>query len=38
MSLGARILVVDDEPQIRRSLQVSLEGRGYQVFLAETGE
>ena len=35
---GARILVVDDEPQIRRSLQVNLEGKGYAVDTAETGE
>ena len=35
MSHGARILVVDDEPQIRRSLQVNLEGKGYAVFTAE---
>jgi len=38
LSQGARILVVDDEPQIRRSLQVNLEGRGYAVETAETGE
>ncbi|WP_455378636.1 response regulator transcription factor [Petrachloros mirabilis] len=38
MSQGARILVVDDEPQIRRSLQVNLEGRGYAVETATTGE
>jgi two-component system, OmpR family, KDP operon response regulator KdpE len=35
MSHGARILVVDDEPQIRRSLQVNLEGKGYAVFTAD---
>jgi two-component system KDP operon response regulator KdpE len=35
---GARILVVDDEPQIRRSLQVNLERNGYAVETAETGE
>jgi two-component system KDP operon response regulator KdpE len=35
---GARILVVDDEPQIRRSLQVNLEGSGYAVEAVETGE
>ncbi len=35
MSHGARILVVDDEPQIRRSLQINLEGKGYAVFTAE---
>jgi len=34
MSQGARILVIDDEPQIRRSLQVNLEGKGYAVAAA----
>ncbi len=34
----ARILVVDDEPQIRRALRVGLAGRGYDVQLAATGE
>ncbi len=38
MSQGARILVVDDEPQIRRSLQVNLESRNYTVVTAATGE
>ncbi len=38
MNRGARVLVVDDEPQIRRSLQVNLEGKGYQVLTAEDGE
>ncbi|WP_447973413.1 response regulator [Nitrospira sp. Kam-Ns4a] len=38
MNRGARILVVDDEPQIRRSLQVALEAQGYTVIRAETGE
>jgi two-component system KDP operon response regulator KdpE len=38
MTQGARILVVDDEPQIRRSLQVNLAGRGYAVETVETGE
>lgn len=38
MSLGARILVVDDEPQIRRSLQVNFENKGYAVETAATGE
>ena len=38
MSTGARILVVDDEPQIRRSLQVNLEDKGYPVMTAEKGE
>ena len=35
---GARILVVDDEAQIRRSLQVNLERRGYSVETAKDGE
>ncbi|MFN8061851.1 MAG: response regulator transcription factor [Vicinamibacterales bacterium] len=35
---GARILVVDDEPHIRRSLAVSLEGRGFEVSTAESAE
>jgi len=35
---GARILVVDDEPQIRRSLEVNLERSGYAVETVETGE
>lgn len=38
MTQGARILVVDDEPQIRRSLQVNLERSGYAVDTVETGE
>ena len=38
MTQGARILVVDDEPQIRRSLQVNLERSGYSVETADTGE
>ncbi|ALA57914.1 response regulator transcription factor [Nitrospira moscoviensis] len=38
MTQGARILVLDDEPQIRRSLQINLEGRGYAVETAGTGE
>ena len=33
-----RILVVDDEPQIRRALAVNLRARGYDVALAESGE
>jgi two-component system KDP operon response regulator KdpE len=34
----AGILVVDDEPQIRRFLRVGLEGHGYAVHEASTGE
>jgi two-component system KDP operon response regulator KdpE len=33
-----RILVVDDEPQIRRALATNLQTRGYRVDLADTGE
>jgi two-component system KDP operon response regulator KdpE len=33
-----RVLVVDDEPQIRRALKTNLEARGYVVDLAATGE
>ena len=35
---GARILVVDDEPQILRALRTSLHGVGYEVDTAATGE
>jgi two-component system KDP operon response regulator KdpE len=34
----SRILVVDDEPQIRRALRTSLEAHGYEVRAAGTGE
>jgi two-component system KDP operon response regulator KdpE len=34
----ARVLVVDDEPQIRRALGVNLRARGFDVDLADTGE
>ena len=37
MSSG-KILVVDDEPQIRRALSLALEGHGYTVHLAENGD
>lgn len=33
-----RVLVVDDEPQIRRALRVALTGHGYQVEIADDGE
>jgi two-component system KDP operon response regulator KdpE len=35
---GTRILVVDDEPQIRRFLRLGLEGHGYAVLEAATAE
>jgi two-component system KDP operon response regulator KdpE len=34
----SRVLVVDDEPQIRRALAINLRARGYQVDLAATGK
>ena len=37
MSAG-RILVVDDDPQIRRAMKATLTARGYQVSDARTGE
>jgi two-component system KDP operon response regulator KdpE len=38
MSEGIRVLVVDDEPQIRRFLRASLTGHDYQVIEAATGQ
>jgi len=38
MAPGARVLVVDDEPQILRALRTSLRGAGYEVETAETVE
>jgi two-component system KDP operon response regulator KdpE len=35
---GARVLVVDDEPQILRALSANLRGAGYDVTTAATGE
>ena len=35
---GERVLVVDDEPQIRRALRTALAGHGYQVEVAADGE
>ncbi len=34
---NAEILVIDDEPQIRKLLQISLEGNAYKVILASYG-
>ena len=38
MTGGARVLVVDDEIQIRRFLKISLEANGYHIDEAETGQ
>jgi len=38
MADGARILVVDDEPQIRRLLKVSLEAHDYRIVEAGSGQ
>jgi two-component system KDP operon response regulator KdpE len=35
---GARVLVVDDEPQMLRSLRLILSGNGYDAVTADTGE
>lgn len=35
---GARVLIVDDEPAIRRFLRASLAAHGYAVFEAENGQ
>jgi two-component system, OmpR family, KDP operon response regulator KdpE len=37
-SPGARVLVVDDEPAIRRFLRASLSAHGFEVFEAHSGE
>src|SRR6201985_2574851 len=36
--MTARVLVVDDEPQILRALRTSLHGAGYEVETADTAE
>lgn len=38
MNPGARVLVVDDEPPIRRFLRTSLSAHGYEVFEANCGQ
>jgi two-component system, OmpR family, KDP operon response regulator KdpE len=35
---GARVLVVDDDPQILRAVRTNLSGRGYEVSTAPNGE
>lgn len=36
--MGARVLVIDDEPQITRSIRLILSGHGYEVSAAATAE
>lgn len=36
--MGARILIVDDDPHIRRILRISLVAKGYKVLEADCGE
>ncbi len=36
--MGERILVVDDDPALRRTLRANLAARGYDVVVVETGE
>lgn len=38
MAEGAAILVIDDEPQIRRFLRVSLEAHGFRIIEAASGQ
>lgn len=38
MSIKPKILVIDDEMQIRRLLKITFEANGYAVILAESGE
>ena len=34
----SKVLVIDDEPQIRRALRTSLEAHGYEVVTVGTGQ
>ena len=38
MSNNIKILVIDDEPQIRKFLKISLESHSYQIIETETGK
>jgi len=38
MDKGARILIIDDEPQIRRLLKVALTAHGYEIDECKTGQ
>ncbi|CAM4252275.1 hypothetical protein KESI111651_10325 [Kerstersia similis] len=35
---AARVLIIDDEPQIRKFIDISLRSQGYATLLAETGQ
>lgn len=35
---AARVLIIDDEPQIRKFIDISVRSQGYRTFLAENGE
>lgn len=37
MNAPLRVLVIDDEPQLRRLLRMALQGKSYEVFEAESG-
>jgi two-component system alkaline phosphatase synthesis response regulator PhoP len=36
--MGAKILVVDDDPDIREAIGIVLEANGYEVVTAQDGE
>lgn len=37
-TLAARVLIIDDEPQIRKFIDISVRSQGYRTLLAATGE
>ena len=37
-SNAVNVLIIDDEPQIRKFLDIALRAQGYKTFLAETGQ
>ena len=38
MNKNKKVLIIDDEPYIRRVLELKLKKRGYQIFSAKNGE
>ena len=38
MDHNKKLLVVDDEPHIRRVIEIKFKSRGYQVYIAKNGE